>query len=83
MRLIVNGTLDLAPMRRHYSPALCDLVQTLLCKTPHARPSFRTLLQHQLIRTTLAALGTPPPTPPAPSAYGGPPTTPSATAPHL
>ena len=76
MRLIVNGALDLAPLRRHYSNGLVDLLATLLCSRPQSRPSFRLLLQSPLIKSTLHRLGTPPATPPA-----TPPLSPTATPP--
>lgn len=50
MRLISSGSLDLAPLRAHYSADAAELLAALLAKPAANRPSFRHLSQHPLLR---------------------------------
>jgi len=86
MRLICSGSLDLSPLRQHYSAELCSVLAVLLRKQRQHRPSFRRLLQVPLIKGTLARLhhvhSTPPSTPPSSSPLTTPPSTPPSTPPY-
>ena len=53
MRLICTGTLDLKPLRAHYSAGLVELVGAMLAKRAADRPSFRSLLTHPVLKPML------------------------------
>lgn len=79
VQLVCSGSLRVAPLRQHYSEALCLLLDSMLNKQPQRRPSFNRLLMVPLIKSTLAKLypeSTPPSTPPL-----TPPLTPTSTPP--
>lgn len=50
MRLVSHGSLDLAPLRAHYSADAIEVLATMLAKPAASRPSFRHLSQHPLLR---------------------------------
>lgn len=56
MRLVCSGSLDVTPLRRHYSDDLVALLAAMLCKQPQHRPSFRKVLQFPIIQRTLRRL---------------------------
>lgn len=56
MRLICNGSLNLVPLRKHYSADLCDLLASMLRRSGSERPSFKQLLQHEFVGRTLQRL---------------------------
>ena len=62
MAVIQSKKLDLTPLRRSYSPDLCDLVASMVARSAKARPSCKELLDDPLIRATMQTL---PPTPPS------------------
>jgi len=71
MKVITTSTLNLAPLRAHYSQELCSLLNSLLAKAASARPALNSVLASPLMQK---ALPTPPPPAPPSSAS---PSTPS------
>ena len=53
MKLITSGSLNLAPLRAHYSPELCSLLGSLLAKAPLDRPSLTAVLAMPLVKNAL------------------------------
>lgn len=75
MRCINGSSLNLEPLRAHYSPELVALLSSLLAKPASARPSLGHVLTLPLVQAAL-----PPPPPPARSAGSDPPMTSKTTA---
>jgi len=81
LRLISNNTLNLAPLRAHFSPELCNLLGSLLAKAPENRPSLEAILAMPLVQNALPKQPHQPHQPPTPHTPAPPPSVPAAAAP--